>query len=275
MVQDYDSPWKEGLAKYLPRFFEFFFPAIYEDVECSPRMRWRRLIELGILVGVLSVAASYLPRKDGIPKVSPRGEFRWSETCSDDTYYFQLRSGGSWIGVLCSNSGPMPGNFVSRGRLKMEESDEFLSGLEANGIFVLPDRGGGMPISLLFERGEETRRVALSEEDIRGGVAEVLATGLPGRERESLLARKRRGEVPDYGFALLPADWPHSYQNKRLLYWEDNELHERTPSYAELSEKENLVLFFQNITTNGGHRTDLSVFRSEEGGLYYEASTPD
>tara|TARA_Y100000815_G_C12868854_1_gene321975 strand:- start:310 stop:468 length:159 start_codon:yes stop_codon:yes gene_type:complete len=32
MVQDYDSPWKEGLAKYLPRFFEFFFPAIFEDV---------------------------------------------------------------------------------------------------------------------------------------------------------------------------------------------------------------------------------------------------
>ena len=131
-----------------------------------------------------------------------------------------------------------------------------------------------MPISLLFERGEETRRVALSEEDIPGGVAEVLAIGLPGRERESLLARKRRGEVPDYGFALLPADWPHSYHSKRLLYWEDDCTGVK-PSYAKLAEKENLVLFFQNITTNGGHRTDLSVYRAEDGEQYYEASTPE
>ena len=30
---DYDSPWKEALAKYLPSFFEFFFPHIFEDVD--------------------------------------------------------------------------------------------------------------------------------------------------------------------------------------------------------------------------------------------------
>ena len=30
---DYDSPWKEALVKYLPQFFEFFFPHIFEDVD--------------------------------------------------------------------------------------------------------------------------------------------------------------------------------------------------------------------------------------------------
>ena len=30
---DFDSPWKEALVKYLPRFFGFFFPEIFENVD--------------------------------------------------------------------------------------------------------------------------------------------------------------------------------------------------------------------------------------------------
>ena len=235
------------------------------------------MVELAVLVGLVALAASYFVRTEQQPavrNVSPRGEFRWSETRSDDTYYFQLRSGGSWIAVLCSNSGPMPGNFVSTGNLKREEIDAFLSSLEANGIFELPDRVDGTPITLMFERGEVVRRATISDAALPAGLAEVLATGPLGRERESLRARKLRGEVPDYGYAVLPADWPHSFQNKRPLYWEENYI-ASTPSYAELAERGNLVFFFQDITTNGGHRTDLSIFRSEDGGLYYEASTPE
>ena len=240
-------------------------------------MRSPRFVELAVLVGLVALAASYFVRTEQQPavrNVSPRGEFRWSETRSDDTYYFQLRSGGSWIAVLCSNSGPMPGNFVSTGNLKGEEIDAFLSSLEVNGVLELPDREDGAPITLMFERGVEVRRATISDDDLPASLAEILDTSPLGRERESLRARKLRGEVPDYGYAVLPADWPHSYQNKRLLYWEENYI-AGTPSYADLAEKENLILFFQNITTNGGHRTDLSVFRSEDGGLHYEASTPE
>jgi hypothetical protein len=37
---DYDSPWKEALAKYLPRFFEFFFPEIFHDVDWKKNPRF-------------------------------------------------------------------------------------------------------------------------------------------------------------------------------------------------------------------------------------------
>lgn len=37
---DYDSPWKEALAKYLPRFFEFFFAEIFQDVDWQKMPRF-------------------------------------------------------------------------------------------------------------------------------------------------------------------------------------------------------------------------------------------
>ena len=37
---DFDSPWKEALTKYLPRFFEFFFPEIFEDVDWRKKPRF-------------------------------------------------------------------------------------------------------------------------------------------------------------------------------------------------------------------------------------------
>ena len=41
MAQDeYDSPWKNGLVRYLLRFFEFFFPEIYEDVEWNTNWKF-------------------------------------------------------------------------------------------------------------------------------------------------------------------------------------------------------------------------------------------
>lgn len=239
-------------------------------------MRSPRFVELAVLIGLVALAVSYFARRDqqaAVRNLGPRGEFRWSETRAEYTYYFQLRSGGSWIAVLCSNSGPMPGNFVSTGKLNTEDIDIFLSSLETNGICALPDRGGDLPILMKFER-DEVSRVRVSDDDLPARLAEILDTGLLGRERERLRARKARGEVPDFGFAVLPSDWPHSSRNNRSLYWEESYI-ESTPKYAELAEKENLILFFQNITTNGGHRTDLSVFRSEDGGLYYEASTPE
>lgn len=36
----YDSPWKEALVRYLPRFFEFFFPWIFEEVDWSSGVRF-------------------------------------------------------------------------------------------------------------------------------------------------------------------------------------------------------------------------------------------
>jgi len=32
---DYDSPWKEALERYLLPFLEFFFPVAYHDVDWS------------------------------------------------------------------------------------------------------------------------------------------------------------------------------------------------------------------------------------------------
>ena len=55
----------------------------------------------------------------------------------------------------------------------------------------------------------------------------------------------RRGEVPDYGFAVLPDYWPNTTLKRRTLYWEDDDFLESTPKYAE------------------------------DGGLSYEASTPE
>jgi hypothetical protein len=37
---DYDSPWKEALVKYLPRFFEFFFHHIFDDVDWTQKTRF-------------------------------------------------------------------------------------------------------------------------------------------------------------------------------------------------------------------------------------------
>jgi hypothetical protein len=37
---DFDSPWKEGLVEHLPRFFEFFFSEIFEDVDWNKRTRF-------------------------------------------------------------------------------------------------------------------------------------------------------------------------------------------------------------------------------------------
>ena len=58
---DYDSPWKEGLVKYLPRFFEFFFPDIFTDVDWSRRTRFRD-----------TALQAVAPRKGANKKAGPR-----------------------------------------------------------------------------------------------------------------------------------------------------------------------------------------------------------
>ncbi len=37
---DYDTPWKEALAKYLPDFFSFFFPSIDSDIDWAHQPRY-------------------------------------------------------------------------------------------------------------------------------------------------------------------------------------------------------------------------------------------
>jgi len=34
-LSDFDSPWKEALQHFLPRFLAFFYPDIYADIDWS------------------------------------------------------------------------------------------------------------------------------------------------------------------------------------------------------------------------------------------------
>ena len=92
-----------------------------------------------------------------------------------------------------------------------------------------------------------------------------------------LLARRGSGAPPNYGLAFPPEYW-YQWRRAGLLgspTWGASGFRESFVDYGELSNDRDLVLFFQQITTNGGHRTDFKLRNSPQGGYDYELTIPE
>ena len=93
---------------------------------------------------------------------------------------------------------------------------------------------------------------------------------------EQLIGRQAAREVPDFGLAFPVGYWHKHprYGLSRSFLWADNYFTNEFPNYGELLADEDLILLFQDIGTNGGHRTDFKLRNSGKGELEYEIFVP-
>ena len=93
----------------------------------------------------------------------------------------------------------------------------------------------------------------------------------------SLLDRRQNGYIPDYGLAYPTPHWS-KWRRSGLLgspIWGSGGYQSSFIDYAELLADDSLVLFFQDIGTNGGYRSDFRLTRILTGGYNFRLSTAE
>lgn len=235
----------------------------------------RTAFEIFVLVALVAVYFAFSSSDEVSSGAQAKASFYWSERGGDYSYFFELASNGKWHAVLCSDPavhGELKrGNYLAQGRIKASAAQAFVSKLEQFGLWELSGDENG-PHILRLDRGEREHEVRYRA---RHSVLDsTIEEGLPGKVLRRLRQRQLFADWPDWALLYPSEGWPGRNTSLRRCLFMKDDFRDDFLSHKELIEEETVLLFFQPITTNGGHREDFTVRRLNDGSLSFERYVP-